>query len=102
MVREVQSKLSQIEDLCREYRVERLFLFGSALGPSFNPASSDVDFVVVFKDVDQASHADRYFGLLERLSTLLERSVDLVEARLVKNPYMVASINRTKKLLYAA
>jgi len=43
-----------------------------------------------------------FFGFQADLSRLLERSVDLVEVRAVRNPYVLASINRTREVVYAA
>jgi predicted nucleotidyltransferase len=39
-----------IEDLCRQYGVRRLAVFGSAAKGTFDPATSDLDFVVEMAD----------------------------------------------------
>lgn len=39
-----------VAELCRRYGVARLSLFGSALTAEFDPATSDVDFLVEFAD----------------------------------------------------
>jgi predicted nucleotidyltransferase len=43
-----------------------------------------------------------FFGLLEGLSALFQRKVDLVTVSAVKNPYLLQSIERSRTLLYAA
>lgn len=43
-------KLEAITNLCREYGVTRLDLFGSAARGTFDPAASDLDFVLTFED----------------------------------------------------
>ena len=37
-----------LADLCRRFGVVRLDLFGSATGPEFDPAASDLDFIVEY------------------------------------------------------
>ena len=46
-----------------------------------NTTRSDVDLLVEFDQRPNGSYADRYFGLLEDLSALLHRPVDLVIER---------------------
>src|SRR5438132_234284 len=41
--------LDDIRALCVKYRVKRLAVFGSAVKGTFDPATSDVDFVVEFQ-----------------------------------------------------
>ncbi len=91
-----------IAALCRRFRVRRLELFGSAATDSFDPASSDVDFLVEFTDLQQGEWADAYFGLKEALESLLARPVDLVMPSAVTNPYLRRAIEATRMQLYAA
>jgi predicted nucleotidyltransferase len=98
----IRDNLEAIAALCKTHRVKRLFLVGSALNERFDAARSDVDFIVVFEPFEPQGWDDPYFKLREALQTLLGRQVDLIEARTLRNPYLIASLNRTKKLLYAA
>jgi predicted nucleotidyltransferase len=99
----VQDKLREIEAICRRNSVQRLFVFGSAATGGFDPAKSDIDFLVVFDSrAVRGGLDDVYFRLLEELRTLFQREVDLVEARALQNPYLISSVNRTKRMLYAA
>jgi uncharacterized protein len=91
-----------LEELCRRYRVRRLFLFGSATRDDFDPTLSDVDLLVEFEPMPAGGYADAYFGLRESLEALLDREVDLVALAAVRNPYIRADIERTRTLLYAA
>ena len=93
---------SDIDALCRKYGVLRLELFGSATGPAFDPTTSDYDFLVEFGSRDQPGYADRYLGLMEELTSLLGRPVDLVVERAIRNPYFKEGVNRSRQLLYAA
>jgi predicted nucleotidyltransferase len=45
---------------------------------------------------------DAYFGLLEELRSILATPVDLVMADAIKNPYVIASIDSSKRDLYVA
>jgi len=93
---------SEIETLCQRHGVARLELFGSAAGGSFDPESSDVDFLVEFGAIASGERANAYFGLLEDLETLLGRNVDLVMTRAIRNRYFLESIEPTRTVLYAA
>jgi predicted nucleotidyltransferase len=91
-----------IADLCRQYRVSRLEVFGSAVKDNFDADRSDVDFLVEFQPLADGEHADAYFGLLESLKSLLSRPVDLVMTRAIHNRYFLEAIESTRTLVYAA
>jgi len=86
---------------CDRYGVKRLIVFGSAVTERFDETSSDVDFLVQFRD-DVADRFDAYFGLKESLEALLGRPVDLVSPVALENPYFAASVEEYGHELYAA
>ena len=93
----------EIARLCRHHAVRRLEVFGSAArGVDFDPARSDADFLVEFAPATGHDPLQRFFGLTEDLQALLGRRVDLVEPQALRNPYIIAEINRARELLYAA
>ena len=93
---------SGISAICKRYHIHRLEVFGSAArGDDFNPASSDADFLVEFA-LDAQPDLAAFFGAKTDLEKLLGRGVDLVEPGAVRNPYVLASINRTREAVYAA
>lgn len=102
MNRVVEPKMGEVARLCRDLRVRRLELFGSAAEDGFNPESSDLDVLVEFEPATPVEHAQRYFEMLAGLEDLFEREVDLVEIRAVRNPYFLKSIQTSRQLLYAA
>lgn len=53
---------------CERYGVRRLVVFGSAVTDRFDESSSDVDFLVEFRD-GVADRFDAYFGLKESLES---------------------------------
>jgi predicted nucleotidyltransferase len=98
----VEQSRSEIARLCREHRVERLELIGSAASGKFDPARSDLDFVVEFLPLKPGQHADSYFGLLHGLEDLFDRKVDLVMRGAIRNRWFAKSIDACHELLYAA
>lgn len=92
----------QIIALCRRFNVHRLEVFGSALRADFDPASSDVDFLVEFDANPGVNAFEAYFDLRRELSELLGRPVDLVMPSAIRNSYVKASIDASKESVYAA
>jgi len=89
--------------LCRRYGVARLDVFGSsARGMDFDPRSSDFDFLVEFTPDRSLPPLHQFFGFAESLQQLLGRRVDLIEARAIENPFILAGINQSRELIYAA
>jgi predicted nucleotidyltransferase len=91
--------IESIKKLCNIYKVKFLAAFGSVTRKDFN-ADSDVDFVVDFNENDPLIYTDLYFNLKDQLELLLNRKVDLIEDRAVKNPIFKYELNQTKILLY--
>ena len=96
---------AQREDLarlCAKFGVRRLDLFGSAATDAFDPSRSDVDLLVEFEAQSGMTPFDQYFGLREALAALLGREVDLVMEGASQNRYFLESVNKSRRLLYAA
>ncbi|WP_259330278.1 nucleotidyltransferase family protein, partial [Bacteroides cellulosilyticus] len=55
-----------IINLCKKYKVNKLFVFGSILTNRFNE-TSDIDMVVDFDKIDLMDYADNYFDLKSSL-----------------------------------
>jgi uncharacterized protein len=91
-----------ITALCSRYHVARLAVFGSAATGAFDPARSDLDFVVTFLPLSPIEHAGAYFGLLAELERLSGRQVDLIEEDAIRNPYFRRSLEESRVSLYAA
>lgn len=73
--------LEAIAGVCRKYGVSELAVFGSVLRDDFDPARSDVDFLVRFVDNDAGDWGSKYIDMREELEALTGRSVDLVSWR---------------------
>jgi predicted nucleotidyltransferase len=96
----VERKLDDLARLCEKFRVKRLDLFGSATTDLFDPQTSDLDFLVSFRDPGPDGYAETYFGLQESLQELFQRHVDLVMESAIKNPYFRQEVEKTRTLLY--
>jgi len=94
--------LDEIRQLCERYGVKRLAVFGSAVKGTFDPASSDVDFVVEFDASSRSDGWHSYFELKFAIEELLERPIDLVGMAAVDNPFFRQAIELTQRELYAA
>ena len=98
----IEGKREELNRLCERFNVQRLELFGSAADGSFNPETSDLDFLVEFLPLQAGEHFDAYFGLLETLQELFQRRVDLVESSAMRNPYFIRRVNESRTSIYAA
>lgn len=99
---EIESHRAQIRELCARFGVRRLELFGSAATGAFDAARSDLDFIVEFDSALRTRPFERYFGLKEALEALFTRPVDLVVEGASTNRYFLESVNKSRRLLYAA
>jgi uncharacterized protein len=98
----IQQHREDVAALCRRAGARQLDVFGSAARDDFDPATSDIDFLVDFdEDLPPRAYADAYFTLKESLERLFGRPVDLVTASSVENPYFRERIDAERKPVYA-
>ena len=103
MHRAIEQHRDEIAAICRRLGVRRLEVFGSAArGIDFNPETGDADFLVEFAHDSSMRSLEQYFGLSEALEQALGRSVDLVESGAMRNPYLRASIERAREVVYGS
>ncbi|MBC8172386.1 MAG: nucleotidyltransferase domain-containing protein [Chitinophagales bacterium] len=88
-----------IKQLCSNHKVKQLYVFGSVLTTKFND-ESDIDFVVDFDPIDISLYADNYFDFKFSLQNILNRRIDLLEEKAIKNPYFRQSLNQQRQLIY--
>lgn len=86
--------------ICRRFRVERRYFFGSAADGRFNTKRSDFDFLVTLEEQPPSEYADNYLGLAEALEKLFGRRVDLVTERSIRNPYFRETVVATRQVVY--
>ncbi|MDP2369261.1 nucleotidyltransferase family protein [Rhodoferax sp.] len=92
----------EVATLCSRFGVQSLEVFGSAADGAFDPAHSDIDFLVTFSPEDQRNLFHRYFELQESLEKLFNRKVDLVSTAALSNPFFIEAVNRSRQPVYAA
>ena len=90
---------ARLEQFCTRWKIDELYLFGSALRDDFR-TDSDLDFLVRFQpDVpwdllhigEMQAELENWFG----------RQVDLVELEQLKNPIRKQRILDTRRVLFA-
>ena len=91
----------EVAALCRKLGAKRLDVFGSAVRDDFDPAASDLDFLVDFDELSPARYAEAYFDLKEGLETLFGQPVELVTGSSLSNPYFRERIARESRNVYA-
>ena len=93
--------LEEIRRLCKTHKVKSLWVFGSVLGSSFSP-DSDVDFLYEM-DERHIAEEESYFcfwGFYDALHALLNRPIDMVWYKGIKNPYFKEEVEENKLLIY--
>src|SRR5690606_6533817 len=97
----INDNIDRIKALCRQHKVDKIYVFGSVLTDDFSP-HSDVDFLVNFFSFGTNGTFYNYFDFKESLEKLLKPRVDLVVENTLKNPYFIKSVNENKTLIYDA
>ncbi|MBN2129473.1 MAG: nucleotidyltransferase domain-containing protein [Sedimentisphaerales bacterium] len=101
MVAMIERKRAELVELCRRYRVEKLYLFGSAASDRPDVECNDLDFLVCFAGrAPTGEYADRYLGFADDLERLFGRPVDLVTVQSIRNPYFQREVESTRRLIY--
>lgn len=91
--------MKDIQRLCKQHKVKHLYAFGSVLTDRFD-RESDIDLIVDFEPVDIRQYADNYFNFKFALEDTLQRRVDLLEEKAIRNPYFREAIENKRKLIY--
>lgn len=95
----INQHINELKNLCRNYHVVELFVFGSVAKGNFTQ-QSDIDFLVQFSGVNPLDYFDNFMDFKSSLEKLFSRNVDLLEIQTLKNPILKKSIDRDKILLY--
>ena len=81
-----------------KWHLRELSLFGSVLRDDFRP-DSDVDVLISFLPGHEMT-LETFIEMRDELRSILGREVDLVEKRLVRNPFRRHEILTTRQILY--
>jgi len=102
MTNSIDEQRDEIAAACRQYGIERLFVFGSAIREDFRPGESDIDLLVEFGPIDITKKFHAYLDAREAFRRIFNADVDLVMRGAVKNKVIAKEIDRTKKPIFAA
>ena len=102
MISLIEQHRPEVAALYSRFGVQSLEVFGSAADGAFDPAHSDIDFLVEFSPQDTGSLFHRYFGLRDALTHVFHRKIDLVSASALSNPYFIAAVNHSRQTVYAS
>jgi len=95
----INEHIEQIKKICELNKVSALFAFGSVTTNMFN-SNSDIDLIVEIDDNDPISYSDKYFNLKFQLEKILNRQIDLLELKALRNRFLIREIDRTKVEIY--
>jgi len=98
-VKILSANIEQIKEICATTCVRTLYAFGSVTNLKFKE-DSDVDMVVDIAETDPISYSEFYFKLKKHLEADLNRHVDLLEHKAIKNSFLKKEIDQTKVLIY--
>lgn len=98
-MKELNDHIDQINKLCSKHNVKSLFAFGSVVSDNLTD-ESDIDLIVDIDSLDPIDYSDNYFDLKFQLEKVLQRNIDLLEDKTIKNPYLKKQIDNKKVLIY--
>jgi uncharacterized protein len=91
----IQKHLGEIKAILLANKVKKAFIFGSACTDHFDD-KSDIDIVLDFQDdLDPVTAGKLWWNLLFSLEDALNRPVDLLTSKSIKNPYLIKDLNNT-------
>jgi len=99
MIALIDNNRDAIAALCKQYRVQRLAVFGSAVRGTFNEVTSDLDFVIEMADYGPGV-AKRFIYFANALESLFDRSVDLVFESKLSDPKFRAEVMSTMEVVF--
>jgi len=92
--------MPQIITLLKKHKVTSAYLFGSAVSNRFTE-ESDVDFLVNLKEgLEPLDAGEHLWDLHDELRELLNREIDLLTERSLKNPYLIQELSETRISIY--
>jgi uncharacterized protein len=92
--------IEDINRICMQHQVEQLFIFGSIKTDNFND-KSDIDILIQFSHlVNPAEYFENYMDFKEKMESVLNRDIDIVENQSVRNPIFRKILDREKILVY--
>lgn len=101
MIALIEDNRDEIVALCERFGVRRLALFGSAAKGTFDPETSDLDFLVDLGEYDDRV-GKRFMGFVVALEDLLGRTVHIKTSRSVKSEWLRQELAATAQTIHEA
>lgn len=98
MIALIEDNRKEIVALCERLGVRRLAVFGSAAKGMFDPATSDIDFVVDLGEYDDRV-GRRFMRLIVGLEDLMGRPIDVVTEPVTRK-WLRDEVEATRVMLY--
>jgi predicted nucleotidyltransferase len=100
MVNIISSNINVISRFFETHRIEKAYIFGSAVSDNFNE-KSDLDFLIKFQPgLNPLEKGELWWNLHDTLRDLFDREIDIVTEGSLKNPYFIKELDETKELIY--
>jgi uncharacterized protein len=100
---EISRRQPEIQALCERFGVVSLELFGSATSSTFDPNTSEFDFLATFANaVPDSDYGRRFLELSRALEKLLNRRIDVLTPESVTSPSFRSEIATSRQPVYAA
>ena len=96
----VKNKISEFIDICKTYKVNNLYAFGSSINDQFKEDSSDIDLLIEIDTDDPIERGEMLMLIWDKLEQFFQRKVDLLTKSSIKNPVLRQNIDATKILIY--
>lgn len=96
----IETRFDKLVALCEQFKVDKLYAFGSVVTTHFNPKTSDLDLIVELEPMPPLEKGETLINLWDALEELFERKVDLMTDQPIRNPYLRQSVEKTKQLIY--
>lgn len=97
----IEQHRNRIAQLCRQFQIGRLDVFGSVLRDDFRNGS-DIDVVAEFSAPPGGDSVRQYFDFKESLEELFGRPVDVIELDAMENTRLKRLIEKERVTVYAA
>lgn len=100
MISLLKDNLSQLNLIFQTHKVEKAYVFGSAVSGRFSK-DSDIDFLISFQsEIEPLERGELWWSLYDTLRALFKKEIDIMTESSLKNPYFIQEIDRTKELIY--
>lgn len=97
---ELTGHLDGIRLLCERFEMRALYVFGSAVHGTFDPATSDFDFLVDLGEYDPGV-LGRLLDFQDELTRLVGREIDLITVGSRGHRRFLDEVHETKVVVYA-